>query len=230
MAAPPQNVPPSELWTKLQAFPRPSLVVDYPRKDADGTPIGQLAIWPLTAGEQIAANVEADRFAKRLLKEAQQKGEANFGYEHTFSTEGSIQTLFRACRVHNDLSKALFPSPAKMRETLAVEELSALYRIYCTVQVELGPTVTALTDEEYEQWIVELAKGGSAAAPFALLSLEVQLSLVAFMASRLVSSSTATSSAGSPLESTETASLPEDGETTSDSSDSEESTAPPIAE
>jgi|GEM_PF-2080823 len=200
MAAPPPNVPPSELWTKLEAMPRPFEVVDFPRKGDDGNAIGQVAIWPLTAQEQIAANVEADRFAKRLLKEAQQKGEANFGYEHTFSTEGSIQVLLRACRVPGDLSKPAFPSAAKMRETLAVEEVAALYRLYCVVQVELGPTITALSDEELEQWLVELQKGGSAAAPFALLSLEMQLTLVRFLASRAVTSSTDTFSAGSPLD------------------------------
>lgn len=189
---------PTALWLALTKIPRPHKVVDFPRNDPEtGKPVGQIAIWPLTQEEQMVCNAEADRYAKALLKDAQQKGEANFGYEHTFGNESAIQILFRACRDPQDLNRAAFPSTTLMRRKLSADEVSALFNLYLVVQVELGPIVRNMSPEELEALVRRIAEGGSA-FPFSLLSLETQVTLLRFMASKLVSFWTATTSPGSP--------------------------------
>jgi hypothetical protein len=197
-AVPPEpELSPTALWLALTAVPRPFKIVDVPRNDpATGKSVGQIAIWPLTQEEQMICNAEADRFAKALLKDAQKRDEVNFGYEHTFGNDNAIQILFRACRDPKDLSRAAFPSTALMRRKLSSDEVSALFKLYIMVQVELGPIIRGMSDEEREALVRRIEEGGSA-FPFSLLSLETQVTLLRFMASKLVGFWTGTTSVGS---------------------------------
>lgn len=196
---------PSELWKALTSVPRPKRIVDLPRsypedfpdQEKAGKAVGQIAIWPLTQEELMICNAEADRFTKALLKDPQKRDEANFGYEHTFGNDNAIQILFRACRDAKDLKKAAFPSTKMMRQELTTDEIGALFNMYLTVQVEVGPIVHHLSVDEMEALVRRIEEGGSA-FPFNLLSLETQTSLLHFMASELVSYWTGTSSVGSP--------------------------------
>ncbi len=173
MAGPPDTLEASELWLALTKIPRPHKLVDIPRCfPGTDTPVGQVAIWPLSQEEQMAANAEADKFTKALLKAPQKRDEANFGYQDTFANEVAVQILSRVCRDPNNLEKPAFPSPKLMRQHLTA-------------------------DEEMEGWIRRIASGGSA-FPFAGLSSEAQLTLVLFMARRIANFQTEKSSAGSP--------------------------------
>ncbi len=142
-------------------------------------------------------NAEADRFAKQMLKEGQRKEDENLGYRGIYSNETAIQVLFRACRDADDLTRSAFPSTKLMRHTLTADEVTLLFELYIGVQLEVGPIIAYLTREEMEDWIVRLEEGGSA-IPLALLAPQALNSLVLFMASRVVNSSTATTSHGSP--------------------------------
>ena len=197
MAGPPDKVAPSDLFRLLSQLPRPQKTVAFPRKML-GTDesVGDLVMWPLSQNEQMASSAEADRFAKKLLREAQKKDEATLGYDSIYSNEVAVQVLLRACRDATDPKIQIFPSAAELRD-LSADEVGALFLIYCEVQAELGPVVTRMSKEEMEAWIVQLAEGGRH-VPFSLLSSDSQLRLVSFMASQIVSSSMATSSAGSP--------------------------------
>ena len=216
---PPPNVKPAELWTRLTAIPRPSKEVDFPRFDAVTTEsIGRLVIWPLSQNEQMACNAEADKFAKRLLKDAQRREDQNLGYDAIYANEVAVQILFRACRDVEDPKRPLFPTPVELREKLTADEVGALFALYCAVQAELGPIIGWMTDQEMEEWVTALVEG-SAHVPFSLFSLDAQLRLVNFMASRVVKLRTASSSAGSqPLEESES-SQPPDNLTSEVSSD-----------
>lgn len=201
-AAPPKEEPqeePSALWLALTALPRPFKVVPFPRALPDGSPVGELAIWPLTQEEQMAANAEADRFTKKLLQDPQQKDQANLGYHHTYSNETAIQILFRACRQAEDVSRPLFPSPSQMRKHLSTDEVGVLFNNYLTIQSEVGPIVAHMTSEEMEGMILRLAAQGTA-FPFDSLSWEQQRALVSSMAFQLVSCWTDMFSAGLPLD------------------------------
>jgi hypothetical protein len=203
MAGPPESVPASDLFRLLQELPRPSEVVDFPRK-LPGTDdsVGQLVMWPLSQNEQMAANAEADRFAKKILKESPKRDEASLGYDSIYANEVAVQVLYRACRDVTDPKRPMFPSPAALRE-LSADEVGALFLLYCEVQVKLGPVVSRMSEEEMEAWVVQLADGGKH-VPFSLLSLDSQLRLVSFMASQIVNFSTDTSSAGSPQDEVQT--------------------------
>jgi hypothetical protein len=135
MAGPPTNIEPSELWAKLQDMPRPHRVVDFPRLGPDGNPVGQVAIWPLSQQEQIAAVVEAERFAQTLLRD---NAPGDLGYEIVFASEGAAQTLWRACRAADEPKRPAFPSPAAIREKFTTDELGELFEQYMAVQRDLA--------------------------------------------------------------------------------------------
>lgn len=191
---------PSELWLALTALPRPSRELPIPRKkEGSDEPIGHVRVWPLTQEEQMAANAEADRFTKTLLKDPQKKDEANLGYHHTFTNEVAIQVLWRACRDVNDVARPAFPSPNLMRGTFTTDEIGVLFAGYSTIQGEIGPIRAEMSTEETEAIIFRIVEGGSA-HPFDSCSWDQQRTLVHSMASRLVNCWTAMSSAGLPLD------------------------------
>lgn len=198
MAGPPENVDASELWLALTQLPRPHRVVPFPRKlpNSEET-VGETAIWPLTQEEQMASNVEADRFTKRLLKDPQKKEESNLGYEHTYANEVAVQVLYRACRNPKDLTKPAFPSASDMRAKMSTDEVGVLFSMYNTVQLEIGPIVAKMEKPEYEAWVLRLEEGGSA-FPLDSLSWEQQRILLPFLASQLVSCWMAMCSLGQP--------------------------------
>jgi hypothetical protein len=205
-AGPPEDVNASDLWLALTALPRPHRIVPMPR-NLPGTdiPVGELAMWPLTQEEHHESNAMAEDFVKKLLKETAKKDEANFGYANLFQNEIAVQQLWRACRDPKNLDRPAFPSPKALRHRVTSDEVGVLYNHFLTTQVELGPIVTRLDDAEYEGWVRKLAEGGKA-FPFDLLSWDLRTTLVRTMASQLVASWTATSSAGSPPESDTTSS------------------------
>ncbi len=190
---------PSELWLALTMIPRPMREVPFPRNiPGTATPIGSVAMWPLTQEEQHAANAAADTFTKALFKDPQRAGEANLGYHNVFTNEIAIQILHRACRdVKEPAERPAFPSTRRMRENFSTDEIGVLFSTYCTVQSELGPIRARMSRAETEAMIVRLAEGGSS-NPLDSLSWELQRSLAVSTASRLVACWTAMSSAGLP--------------------------------
>ncbi len=190
-------MPASELWLALTQVPRPHKRVEIPRcLPGTNISIGEVFMTPLTQEETMACNAEADRFTKKLLQDPQKRDEANLGYQHTFANEVALQILSRVCRDVNDIARPAFPSPKLMRSTLTADEVGVMFSQYLTVQLELGPIVADMSEEEMESWIKRLAVGGSA-FPFASLSPELQSRLVLYMAVRLANSQTGMSSAGS---------------------------------
>lgn len=197
MAGPPDNIDASELWLALTQLPRPHKLVDIPRcLPGTNISVGQVAMWPLSQEETMACNAEADRFTKKLMQDPQKREEANLGYQHTYANEVAVQILSRVCRDVNDLKKAAFPSPKQMRSTFTADEIGVMFSQYLTVQLELGPIVADMSEEEMEAWIRKIASGGSA-FPFVSLSPDLQSRLVLYMAVQYSNLQTAKSSAGS---------------------------------
>jgi len=192
MAGPP-DIDASALWVQLTALPRPHRVVDFPRMGPDGEPVGQLAIFVLTQEEQVAANTEAERFSRKLLKDGKR---GDLGYEAIFNNEGAVQVLYRACRDADNLKKPAFPTPNAIREHLTADEVGTLFEHYLTVQLELGPIMASLSQVELDAWVDKIAEGG--AYFLDLLSREMQKALLISMASRLASSATGSGSSGTP--------------------------------
>lgn len=190
----------SELWHLLTAVPRPHRKVPLPR-NLPGTnePIGEVPIVPLTHGELIESNAAAEQRMRTMFKDENKKDELNLGYQHSFANELAVQHLWRACRDPNDLDKPAFPSPKAMSLKMTGDEIGVLYNSFLTVQSELGPITSSMSDEEYEAWVRRISEAGTA-DPFDSLSWDLQRTLVVSMASQLASYWTDTSSAGSPPE------------------------------
>lgn len=187
---------------------RPYKVVDFPRNDENGQPIGKVAIRVLTQEEQLAASAAAEKVAREVLKE---QNKDTFGYERVYVDSVCVETLFRACRDPEDVKKTAFPTPRDVRQNLTTEECAMLFRNYLTVQLELGPAIYSLSDEEAEAWIDRLAEGGSYAPLDAAVS-DVAKLLTMYMVYRLRPQSSQTdngsagsqpdSEAGEPIENT----------------------------
>ncbi len=65
---PDKTVPPSELFLKLIEAPRPTEVINYPRKDpATGEPIGKIRMQVLTQEEHDRARIAAHRNIRTTL-------------------------------------------------------------------------------------------------------------------------------------------------------------------
>jgi len=146
----------------------------------------------------------AEKIAKEHLKDSKKD---ELGYERLFTDAVCVEVLFRACRDAEDVSKPAFPSPKSIRHALTTEECAMLFQHYLTVQLELGPMVVTMSDDEVEAWITRLAEGGSS-FPFDMLSSDLQKILLLHMAYQLRSLPTDKSFAGSLPEESSTSDSP----------------------
>lgn len=211
----------SEIWTLLTQVPRPTRKVPLPRKlPGTNEPVGEVPIWPLTHSELIESNAAAEQRMRTFFKDENKKDELNLGYQHSFANELAVQHLWRACRDPNDVLKPAFPSPKAMSLQLTGDEIGVLYNHYLTVQSEVGPITSMMSDEEYEAWVRRIAEAGNA-DPFDSCSWDLQRILVVTMASHLAAYWTDTSSAGSQLDESTSEPWSED-ETKSSGDDSED--------
>jgi hypothetical protein len=186
----------SQIWQLLTAIPRPTRKVPLPR-NLPGTreTIGEIPVWPLTHGELIESNAAAEQRMRTLFKDENKKDELNLGYQHSFANELAVQHLWRACRDPDDLNKPAFPSPKAMSLQFTGDEIGVLYNHFLTVQSEVGPITSSMSDEEYEALVRRIAESG-ALDPFDTCSWEVQRTLVRTLASQLYDFWMATSSVG----------------------------------
>lgn len=202
MGGPPpkKDVPASELFARIsQEGPddRPFELFDFPRKDAEGEPLGKVAVWPLKQREVLAAKAESTRKTREYIKEKLDQGEQVEGYKQVFEDICASEIIFRCCRDPDNRKIPIFPTGAAVREQLTSDEMSALVNAYALAQFRLGPIVATMSDEEFEAWVARLGEGG-ADFPLHLLSWELKTTLLTRMAGALLSSRTGSSSAGSP--------------------------------
>ncbi len=189
----PNNV---DYWLAITAVPRPSQIVDFPRKGADGKFLGELRIQVLTQEEQILCSAEAERFTKKAIKDLPKGDEAQLGYQNVYNNSAAVEVLFHSCRRRDDAKEPFFPSRDAIRKSLTPDEVGVLMMHYYTVQAELGPIVASMTDEQVDDIVARLGEGGSR-FPLDLLSWDAVKTLAFIMACRLHNSVTATSLPGS---------------------------------
>jgi len=186
-----------DLWARILATPRPHLVVPFPRIDPEtGEAVAKMAMVVLTSEESAIVTADAEKKVRRILKDnIPGQGEARRGYEELFNTFVAEGLIYAACRNTEDLSKKFFPKREAILQVLNVDELAILLNHYYTVQLELGPVISTLTDDEMSLWESRLLESGT--QPAFLLnscSLEVLKGLVMYMADRLRSLQTLNSS------------------------------------
>jgi hypothetical protein len=193
---PVSSVEPSELWLKLSE-PTPSEVVDFPRKDRAGNPIGKIRIQVLKMEDHNKARL----LATKALKETAKKsgiGELDKGDLESDAVREVLgdliahELLCMACygdkeiegledKNGNPTYPKVFANPAAIGSVLTADETLVLFRLYQMVQYKYGPFEMTMNEPgDVDAWLQRLKEGGSA-FPLAALSLpqlaELTLSL-----------------------------------------------------
>jgi hypothetical protein len=176
---PPEDVSASELWLKL-CEPLPSEVIDFPRKDRDGKPVGKIRIQVLTMEDHNKARLLATKSLKESAKEFG-IGQPDMENEATKEVLGDMiahELLCLACVTENSQTHLetdgqpvyarIFASPAQIRKALTADETLVLFNAYRLVQYKYGPFERTMEDGDVDAWIERLRSGGSA---FPLLAL-----------------------------------------------------------
>ncbi len=166
---PPSDVPASVLWQKLQEWPRPSDVVDFPRKDAEGNPVAKLRIQVLAQEQHDEARERAHRYwiDKRKVPLEQLQSEL---MRENLGDSVAKELLALACVSVDPISGTtppryarLFPDGPSIGQKLTADEIGVLFVSYTEVQSKFGPYEGSVTtEEETTAWIQRLVEGASA--------------------------------------------------------------------
>lgn len=163
---PPKDVPPSELFLKLLETP-PSEVVDFPRKTAEGVPIGKLRIRALGQEHHDQARIDGHRAMKARGLDAEDLRSETIK-EVTADTVAR-ELLAIACLQETGLEgpdgspmyARIFRNAEDLKK-LRPDELSVLFNGYLLVQAKYGPYERTMGDDaELNAWIKRLVEGGS---------------------------------------------------------------------
>lgn len=209
---PPANEDAADLWAKITTLPRAHKVVDFPRVDADGSSLGQVAIVVLTGDEVHLSNLNAEKFIRKAYKDAMgevpKADEMSGSFQSMYNTRATREILFRSCKkaehceagpdgvciVDHDKLAPFFPTQEAIGK-LTTDETAVLMRHYMQTQSTLGPIVKLMSQSEMDEWLEVLARGGRA-DPLAFLSLEDVTRLLMHSANRLYPLQTGNSSLG----------------------------------
>lgn len=190
MPGPPEDVPASELFLKLQERPRPTEIVAFPRRTADGKPVGKIRIRVLTEQEEEEARRDGQRDAREQHKLTKEELETPIGHA-LVSDSCARQVLRRACvAVENRGSEAepfypfVFPDSKSIGALLSSDEVATLYSCWRLVQSKWGPSSKTIdSDEELSAWVRRLVEG-AAEFPLQQLSLAQWASAASLLAGR----------------------------------------------
>lgn len=189
---PPNDIPASELFLKLMESPKPSEVVDFPRRKVgpDGKPtsefVGKLRIQVLAQGKHKEAQLAAQGYFKGrgysieeldgvILREAA-------------GDEIAKELLAMACVTvepisENPLTYGRIFRTARDLDNLTADEVANLFAQYLMVQKKWGPSET---DPDVDHWVKRLEEGGSE-FPLLLMSSQDLASLTYALAGRISS-------------------------------------------
>jgi hypothetical protein len=202
---PPKDADASELFQLLTKLPKPSKLIDFPRKNPEtDEAVFQLALVPLTEAEFMGARAAAEAYARMMLddKDKSKTPGDSLGYKDIYVNALYVELLARACRDPKfpTLKVPVWPQGAQqIRQMVFPDEIAILFESYSFWQSEAGPIISHMDLEEMRAWIALLAKGGSS-VPLASLSSGAKNELLIFMAAQLLSFWTGSSSVGSPPE------------------------------
>jgi hypothetical protein len=200
MGMPPNDISPGELFGKLCESPRPTTVVDFPRKDpVSGKPVGQMRLVALTMADQD----EARELAKDTIKERVKERE-DLTIELVKDIIGDLVARFilmKACRwvkaVKGNENRAdgtqypyIFENLGDFNKAqISADELSVLFTMWEKFQHDSGPMYCdVVTEEELNAWIVRLAQGASD-HPLSRISLPQLADLTVMLARRAYATS-----------------------------------------
>lgn len=177
----PPDDEPSALFAKLLEMPRPTEVIDFPRNDAQGQPVGRVRVQILTSKEHDDAREKAHAWLKK-------RGITNDdmtapALREVLGDAIAKELIAMACLTEKDYGSPGKPTYARMFrnardvDALGADEIVILFYAYELVQKKYGPFERNLSPEDIDAWVQRLGEGG---AEFPLLSLALpQLVLLA---------------------------------------------------
>ena len=192
MAGPPNDVEPSELWRRLSEAPRPSEVIDFPRKDANGKPLSRVRIQVLTMTEHDHARIRAHEWIKG--RSVPQEDLDGMGMREVYGDAVARELLAMACVSEDPIPGTeasgapkygrLFRSGEDMA-TLTADELVVLFTAYEMCQRKFGPYEGNMSgQDDVNEWVSRLAEGGNR-FPLAQLSWHQLVELTMLLAERV---------------------------------------------
>ena len=199
MSGPNMNISPAQLWVEITKLPRPSRVIDFPRKDMEGNPICQVQLVVLTPAEQVQCAVEAERYVNLKLGVTKVEERAN-AYKTIFDTASTTECLYLSARSASDIDVRFFPTSQSIRDHLTADEAAVLMQAYGQMNSELGPIISTMSEKDMEAWLERLALGADIVSPFWLLSSEQKNDLTKYFAAQLWSARKVNSSHTSPVD------------------------------
>jgi hypothetical protein len=152
-------------------------------------------LWVMTSGESGRARWQAEKACKEALGAEAKIG--SIAYEEEFLQQKAYQIVAAVVRQVEAPYFPVFPTAAHVRDNLSDDEVSVLLSAYGQFRVQTGPMLSEITEEEAEVWFEFLRKGFDR-VPLARCSGEALIDLIKYLVSRLSTSQTGTSSAGSP--------------------------------
>lgn len=169
---PPEDVSPSELWQKLQETPKPSEVVDFPRRDAEGKPVGKLRIQVLNMAQHDEARLKAHKWL-RETKHISNDDIRGPTIQEVYGDAVARHILAMACvnvkpikgteDTPNPRYTRTFPDGPADLEKLTGDEVTVLFTSWQMVQTKYGPYEGNIDSaEELNAWIVRLGEGADA--------------------------------------------------------------------
>lgn len=205
---PPSDVKASDLWLKLNETPRPSEIIDFPRRDpSTGMPVGRVRLQVLQMEQHDQARINAHKWlaeTKKMppkeydgptLREVYGDRTAREILAMATLTVEPIPGSEQTGRLHYN---RIFHSADDL-DILSADELTVLWTAWEMVQHKYGPYEGNLNGVDDENaWIKRLVEGGSA-YPLASLSWHQLVELVLTSAQRSYTLSAILASLGSSL-------------------------------
>ncbi len=175
MAGPPKDIAPSELFLKLLECPRPTEVINYPRKDpATGEAIGKIRIQVLTQEEHDRARIAAHRTMKAQGFDKDDLAGATM--QEVLGDSVARELLAMACLMADGVELEddkqtygrVFRDAGDLKK-LGSDEIAVLFNAYMLVQAKYGPFESSVSSAaDVDAWVTRLMEGGSS---FLLLQL-----------------------------------------------------------
>lgn len=159
---PPANLKPAELVAQLRQRPRPSMPMDFPGYQYEGTPLEKIRIvvQPSNANgqAQLAAHARMrDEMKLPLIEWETETGKAILG--DLVAKEMIARMVFMDVEISPGKYQAIFTDSKSVEQLCSADEVAVLFDLCMDVQRQLGPRLHVLTEADIDSWINILGEG-----------------------------------------------------------------------
>ncbi|HEU4544354.1 MAG TPA: hypothetical protein VFR23_24700 [Jiangellaceae bacterium] len=167
MPGPPEDVSAGELFQKLLG-PLPSEVVPFPRRTADGRPVGTVRLQLVRPDDRALARTLGLKRARDRFKLEREDQDSAIG-AGVVSDCVVAELLAMVCRTEENYGndeKPFYPLVFKdadaVGQTLSSDEMAVLYNCFLLVEAKYGPfDKTIQSETDLSAWIKRLVEGAA---------------------------------------------------------------------